>query len=143
MTLTWRIIFPFDTKSWSDQEIADFIMPKFWLKQSEYRLTDKGIEGTPSTIAWIITPIRLSVYDITINPDRSSNMLIIRTRLYKLYFLLSPFIIVGILTTFHSAIEGLIIVAVPFIFFGVLSIIQLKFSLIDIKRKLKTLTNNA
>lgn len=52
----------------SNQELADLIMPEFWLKKSEYRVKGGSIEGTPSIMASFISPIRFSVYDIILIP---------------------------------------------------------------------------
>ena len=142
MLLTYRISFPFDKKEWTNQEIADFVFPEFWLSKSEYHVLDGHIEGYPSMVSWFITPIRISVSRITVDIDKEINQINIRFHLSRMLITIFPVLIMGLGFLAESIIAGLGILLMLIIFPFLPTLIQIEFGKMDLKRKIKTLTNN-
>ena len=142
MVLTYRISFPFNKKEWTNHEIADFVLPEFWLSKSEYQVFDNYIEGYPSFISWFTTPIRLCVSCILVKPEKEINQLIIKFYLYRMLMLNIPFLMVCFIFLMESFIAGLLVLLMLFALNLIPIFIQIEFGKMDLKKKIKTLTNN-
>jgi len=136
MVLTWKI--PIERRNAVNHDLvvlADRVMPLLGLDQSEYRIRENRIEGTPSAITfkhWI-SPMRMSVYDITIVPEPSDGFVVMKFRLYKLFViaLIIPLFEIIIINERNLLIPGMVFLG-TLILFGGMSLLEIRASRKDV-----------